>query len=149
MQKDPATLLLHSTADEIGLCCRPQSCTSACALGKVEADCGSPIEVGHRAYAKLGEKRPSLLVEAARHAESNFHLYQPQSTCNLLWAYATLDNHPGAPLMATALERALATLSDFSPQNIANLAWYVSCFQPLPPRAGGCRAGEVCMGMPA
>lgn len=88
------------------------------------------------------------MVEAAGHAESNFHLYQPQSTCNLLWAYATLDTHPGASLMATALERALATLSDFSPQNIANLAWCVLRLQPISPAVRGQgRSRGLCLGM--
>ncbi len=137
--KDIAPIVLRNAAGEIVL--QGAELLNASALGDVEADCRFWVEVGHRAYAKLGEKRPSLMVEAAGHAESNFHLYQPQSTCNLLWAYATLDTHPGAPLMATALERALATLSDFSPQNIANLAWCVLRLQPLPLGAGRGESG--------
>jgi hypothetical protein len=68
-------------------------------------------------------KRRDLLQAMASQAMQRLQHFNSQNISNTLWAFASLNHHPG-PMLLKVLQRELVhKLRQFTPQGIENVLW--------------------------
>jgi hypothetical protein len=71
------------------------------------------------------------LTESAIVAKRNLRSYNPQDLSNALWAFARFEHVPGAAFQAEFEEAAVAKITEFNTQSLANVAYaYASLALP-------------------